>query len=195
MNKLKTIIVAGFALAASATAVSAEGLYVGGQLGFSGGGGEFNNTGTDLIFGMGRVGSLAVGQEFGNARVEGEIALRKNNMDNFGGVPVSGDMSSTAFMVNGYYDFGGDTWFFRPYVGLGIGAANVTFTTPSVDDNTTTFAMQFMLGGTIPFTDNFAMTVDWRLFGAAPSFQNAVGTSFEQDYGTSSLMLGARYSF
>jgi opacity protein-like surface antigen len=170
MNKLKTIIVAGFALAASTTAASAEGLYVGGQLGFSGGGGEFNNTGTDLVLGMGRIGSLAIGKEFGNARVEGEIALRHNNMDNYNGSPISGKMSSTA---------------------------NVTIVSPAypVDDNETTFALQLMLGGVIPLTDSFAMTVDWRVLGAVPSFQSTSGIPFEQDYGTSSLMLGARYSF
>ena len=197
MNKFSMFIAAGFALAASVTAASAEGLYVSGQLGFSGGGGEYGNTGADLVLDMGQVGSLAVGNDFGNIRVEGEIAFRQNNFDHITGVPVDGEMSSLALMANAYYEFGDNGWFFRPYLGAGLGAANVTHTSVffGTDDEDTTFALQLMLGGSIPFTDYFAMTVDWRLFGAVPSFVTKFGTPFDQGYGISSVMLGARYTF
>lgn len=197
MNKFKTIIVAGFALAASATAASAEGLYVSGQFGFGGGGGEWDNSGTDIIYGMGRLGSLAVGKDFGHARVEGEIAYRHNNLDNWMTLPLAGEISSMAFMANAYYEFGDNGWFFRPYLGAGIGAANVTLTSADIvtDHSATSFAFQLMLGGAIPFTDNIAATVDFRVLGAAPQMEYTDGTPYDLSYATSSLMLGARYTF
>lgn len=198
MDKLKILLVAGFALAINATAASAEGLYAGGSIGFSSGGGEVDNSGIDLYLDTGLVLNGVVGKEFGNARVEGEIAYRHNDMESadfFG--PVDGEMSSLAFMANAYYDFGSSDWSFRPYLGIGIGAASVTLN--SIDypanDTSTAFALQIMLGGSIALSDGLAMTVDLRSFGAVPEFVDLGGAPFEQAYGVGSLMVGVRKSF
>lgn len=202
MKKFKILLVAGFVIMTAATAASAEGLYAGGLFGFSGGGGEINNSGMDLVLAGGFVFSGVVGKEFSNARLEGEIAYRQNDMDSYtlGGLsgPANGEMSSLAFMANGYYDFGPKTWPFRPYLGIGIGAANVTLTSPDyndTDDSDLTFALQIIAGGTIAFSDSLAMTVDLRSFGAVPTFTDSFGNQYEQGYGVASVMVGLRQSF
>lgn len=201
MRKMKIWLVAGLVMTAGAPAASAEGLYVGGNIGFSGGGGEVDNSGLDLNLDTGIVLSGVVGKAFGNARLEAEIAYRQNDMDNVDLVgPIAGEMSSFAVMGNVYYDFGDTTWSFRPYVGIGIGAAGVTLTSPDygftgTDDTDTTLALQIMLGGSIPLSGGMAMTVDLRSMGAVPEFVANDGTPFEQDYGVASLMVGVRQSF
>ena len=202
MKKLKTLFIAGIALATGVSVASAEGLYGGGQIGFSGGGGEFNNTGIDLVLAGGMVVSGFVGKEFTNARLEGEIAYRQNDMDSWtlSGIsaPVNGTMSSFAFMGNAYYDFGSKTSSFRPYIGIGAGAAYVTLTSidyGNTNDSDLTFALQFILGGSIAFSDGLAMTVDLRSLGAVPAFSDPTGFQYEQAYGVASLMVGVRQSF
>lgn len=202
MNKFKVLLVAGFALAASTTAASAEGLYAGGQIGFSGGGGELDNSGIDLTLAGGFVLSGFVGKEFSNARLEGEVAYRQNDMDSWtlGGASASvvGEMSSFAFMANAYYDFGPKTWPFRPYLGIGAGAAYVTLTSAdygNTNDSDLTFALQLIAGGSIAFSDSLAMTVDLRSLGAVPAFSDPGGFQYEQGYGVASLMVGVRQSF
>jgi len=78
---------------------AAQGLYAGGQFGFGLGDGEFDNTGFDLDLDSSPFINGFVGKDLGSVRLEGEIAYRQNDMDNLGGVPVVGEMSSTALMA------------------------------------------------------------------------------------------------
>jgi opacity protein-like surface antigen len=73
--------------------------------------------------------SGAIGYDFGqNIRLEGEITYQKNDLDtgNYSGVGValSGDSSSLAFLVNGYYDFKNASPF-TPFVTAGIGYTQI----------------------------------------------------------------------
>jgi opacity protein-like surface antigen len=193
MRLLKILCIAGFVLAASGAAAYAEGLYAGGQLGFGAGGGETDNSGFDLELDVGLFVDAFVGKDLGNVRVEGELAYRQNDMDNFGGIPVAGDMTSVAFMANIYYDFGEGNGI-TPYVGLGLGAAHVTFDS-AISESDTTLALQFMLGMSFPISENLSMTTDLRFFAAIPEFEDIFGDPFEQDYFMSSLALGLLVSF
>ena len=191
-------MVAGIAAMMGAPAVSAEGLYAGGNIGFSGGGGEYDNSGLDMTLAGGFILSSYIGKEFDNARLEGELTYRQNDLyyfDFFG--PLVGDMSSLAFMANAYYDFGSKSSTFRPYIGIGLGMANVTMN--SVDyatyDTDAAVALQIMIGGSIALSDGLAMTVDLRSFGAVPTFVDIGGFQYEQAYGVASLMVGVRQSF
>lgn len=199
MKTLKILFVAGFTIMAGATAASAEGLYAGGHFGITGGGGEDIDFAVDMQLAGGFMLSGFFGKEFGNGRVEGEIAYRENDMDNYGGFPIAGEMSSLAFMANGYYDFGAKSWAFRPYLGIGVGAASVTMNSASTyyltTDTDTTFALQIMAGGAISFSDSLAMTVELRSFGAVPTFTDVFGNQYDQGYGVASLMVGLRQSF
>lgn len=196
MRLLKISCIAGFVLAASGAAACAEGLYASGQLGFSWGGGAYADGIQDLELDTGLVVSGAIGTDLGNVRVEGELAYRQNDIDNVGGFPVTGEMTSLALMANLFYDFG-DGSGFTPYIGIGLGAAAVTMESVdlfNVDDSDTTFALQFMLGGSFPISENLLMTVELRAFGAVPQFVDIIGP-FDQPYGVGSLSLGLRASF
>lgn len=193
MRALTFSLGAGLFLMVAASSVSAEGLYVGGQIGVGAGGGETDNSGFDLELAPGPVIDVFVGTTIGSFRLEGEFAYRQNDMDNIAGFPVIGEMTSTALMANGYYDFGDGTGF-TPYLGLGLGVANVTFDS-AVSDDDTTIAIQLMAGGAFPLSDNTAMTVDLRAFGVAPVFTDGFGASISQEYNIISLMMGFRTSF
>lgn len=76
---------------------------------------------------------LALGYKFGQARVEGEVAYQKNDIDDVTsstGVrlsalgPFSGDAKATSLLLNGYYDFANDSAF-TPYLTAGLGFAKV----------------------------------------------------------------------
>ncbi len=193
MRAQAVLFVAGFVLLAGGTPASAKGLYAGGQAGVGWGGGETDNSGFNLEFASGLFVDAFVGKDLGSVRVEGEIAYRRNDMDNFGGITITGEMTSVAFMANIYYDFGEGTGT-TPYVGFGLGAANITFDS-GVKDTDTAFAFQLMLGISFPVSETLSITGEWRGFGAIPEFEDSFGVPFEQDYGVGSLALGLRYSF
>lgn len=81
-----------------------------------------NTTDYDPLFGLGG----ALGYDFGNFRVDGEIAFRINEINSVGGTRLKGGSYTAAFsyMVNGYFDFptNGPV---KPYIGGGIGFATV----------------------------------------------------------------------
>ncbi len=193
MRTLVVLFVAGFVLVAGGTPASAEGLYAGGLLGVGAGGGETDNSGIDLEFDPGLFVNGFVGKDLGSVRVEGEVAYRQNDMNKFGGIPVSGDMTSVAFMANIYYDFGEGTGI-TPYVGLGLGAANITFDS-AVKDTDTAFAFQLMAGMSFPISQSMSIIADLRIFGAIPEFEDGLGVQFEQVYGVTSVAVGLSVSF
>jgi len=193
MRILTIWLAAGFALLALPAVAAAQGLYAGGQFGFGLGGGEFDNTGFDLELDSGPFVNGFVGKDLGSIRLEGEIAYRRNDMDNLGGVPVVGEMSSTALMANLYYDFGSGAGV-TPYVGIGLGAADVKFDS-GVTDSETTFAMQLMLGVAFPISQTLSWTGELRGFAAFPEFHDNLGVPFEQEYGIGSLAIGLRATF
>ena len=81
-----------------------------------------NTTDYDPLIGLGG----AFGYDFGNFRVDGEIAFRINEINSVGGTPLVGGSYTAAFsyMVNGYFDLPTDgPW--KPYIGGGIGFATV----------------------------------------------------------------------
>jgi len=81
-----------------------------------------NTTDYSPLMGLGG----ALGYDFGNFRVDGEIAFRINVINRVGGTPLVGNSYTAAFsyMVNGYFDFptNGPV---KPYIGGGIGFATV----------------------------------------------------------------------
>lgn len=200
MKGLKVIIAAVIATAAMASSASAQGTYAGASLGFSGGGGD-DNFGYELTLDGGVVFNGFFGKEYGNARLEGEIAYRQNDMESFTflGVtaPALGEMSSLAFMGNLYYDFGSPTSSFRPYVGIGLGLASVTMNSFTYDTyaTETSGAVQLMIGGTVPLSGGSAVVIDLRSFAAVPTFVDGSGLQYDQGYGIGSLMIGYRQGF
>ncbi len=132
-------------------------------------------------------------------RLEIEYAYSVNDIDTIGGLTAADDVEVDAYMLNAYVDFINDTQF-TPYIGLGIGWADVETNIPALafvgsDD---VFAYQGRLGvsyepETIP---NVAFSIGYRYFGTAdPEYSAPVVGAFETEYDSHSAEAGARFSF
>lgn len=217
----RLLMMAVFALVFVTTSAQAadKGMYVSGNVGLSLvpdldtnviGFSTFGTTSLDPGF----IISGALGYDFGSFRAEGEIAYRSNDTDEGtftfapGTGPVDGDVSALSFMANGYYDFHLANSPMAPYLGVGVGFANIDadVTVPNfspqaiIDDNATVFAYQFMAGLGYNINPTMTLTVDYRYFRTtSPEF--SCGPAFfcvddaETDYSNHSFNLGARFMF
>ena len=215
------ILIAIFALVFISTSAQAadKGMYVSGNVGLSlvpdldinvVGFPTFATVGLDLGF---KVGG-ALGYDYGNFRAEGEISYFLNDTDEGTSVflpvssPADGDVSVSSFMINGYYDFHSENSPLVPYVGVGLGIANIDadITQPSVsplalvDDNATVFAYQFMAGLGYNISPTTILTADYRYFRTTtPEFSCGPALTcaddLEIDYSNHSFNLGARFMF
>ncbi|MDH3596092.1 MAG: porin family protein [Rhodospirillales bacterium] len=189
MRTLKLpVIAAAFLLlgmqGASAQGMSAQGFYVGLQAGMN----IAHDTdigGLDLDFDVGAAVGIIGGYRINsNFRVDAEVTYRNNDLSDF-----SGDISSWAFMANGYYDFQtGTNWV--PYIGGGIGFANVEIDSGGSDDDNV-FAYQAGVGVAYEITPQLAVSLDYRFFGTADP--EIFGDKL--DYLNSTIMTGLRYTF
>lgn len=148
--------------------------------------------------------SGVLGYALGNGlRFETEVGYRPNDVDNITGVAGgSGDVDVLNWMFNALYDL--DYWNLpvKPYVGGGIGIANVDFdgVTPvagsTINDSDIGFAFQGIAGVSLDLTENLAATLDYRhLRVPNVSFRTNGGTSVDSDYATNQIMIGLRYTF
>lgn len=143
-----------------------------------------------------------VGYDLGDGlRVEGEITYRANDFDALGGVSLGGDVSSLALMLNGFYDFDAGSPFV-PYVGGGIGVANVSANeitlggVTQVDDDATVFAYQLGAGIGYEVSPTLTMTADYRYFATDDvELTDAFGFPFDTEYSSSTFLIGARMTF
>jgi OmpA-OmpF porin, OOP family len=151
---------------------------------------------------------VGFGYAFQNGfRAEAELSYRSNE---FGPEPVgdpvdddvSGEASSWAAMLNGYYDFnrGGR---FEPYIGLGVGAAkvDVDLDAPRGSADDTVLAYQAMAGVAIGLTERLDLDIGVRYF-AAPEIDTTEAfdstltlQESEVDYEHTAVTLGLRWQF
>lgn len=157
----------------------------------------------------------ALGHAWGLFRVEGEISYRMAELDSLtvdsltaagltltglGTFPISGDMSILAFLANGWRDFKTGTDF-KPYIGGGIGIANVGFDLGAAEDDDWVFAYQAGVGLGYELTKNVTASLGYRFFGtttAEYSTQTAAFGTVTDDVGpiyTHNIELGFRVSF
>ena len=159
---------------------------------------------TDLDTGIFSTG--AFGRSFGNFRAEGELLYNSNDVSTVSALGVSlggsGDVSTLGFMVNGYYDFDTNSkW--TPYIGGGIGGANVSINSLSVvgvplaDDDDTVFAYQAKVGVAYEFSPAWEGTLGYRFFGTEDAdFVDSTGGSFSTDGSQAHIVeLGFRFRF
>ncbi len=149
----------------------------------------------------------AFGRSFGNFRAEGELSFNTNDVSTLsvpgvGGVTASGDVSTLGVMVNGYYDFETNSkW--TPYIGGGIGGANVSINSLSVvgvllaDDDTTVLAYQAKAGVAYEFSPAWEGTLGYRFFGTEDAdFVDSFGSPFSTDGIQAHIVeLGFRFRF
>ncbi len=168
---------------------------------------------TELDPGYGLAGGIGYdygtfGGRFG-ARVEFELSYRENEVDVHTANTVSGplpgsngDPSTLAIMVNTFLDYPTQTAF-TPYLGVGLGMANVHYTRYSsnltgdvLDDDDDAFAYQFLAGTSYQLTEQIDLTADYRYFEVDKvEITTEAGLSTKSDFQTHNLFVGMRYRF
>lgn len=111
----------------------------------------------DISFDSGFGGGLAVGYDFGPARLELEGSYRESDVDKVrtgaGSVKVNADLELLTVLVNGYVDFATDS-IATPYLGIGAGYARA-----EVDDIDDEFVAGQLAAGVL-FAISPAVSVD-----------------------------------
>ena len=187
----------------SSAAYSADGLYVGGNIGYamasdsnvSDPSGEIT-----VEFDPGIAIGTYIGYTFGKMRIEGEIAAQKNDIDKIGatisGVSINLDMNGeetvVSFLANGYYDFKNSSPF-TPFVSAGIGFANVNVDVEDIDvsDDDTVFAYQVGVGIAYAISEKVSIDAKYRYLGAT----DAEIAGADCEFGSHNILAGVRISF
>ncbi len=137
--------------------------------------------------------SGAFGHDYGDFRSELEIAYRTNDFDTVG---ASGDTTALSFLINGYYDFVSQSPL-APYLGIGIGFANIDVDSLSVgpvtvgNEDDTVLAYQFCLGASYAISSTTVFDLSYRYFATTdPDFGPT-----ESEYKSSNIMFGVRFSY
>jgi len=111
----------------------------------------------------------AVGCDFGQYRMEGELGYQTSGVNNRGSVSYTGDITVVSAMANGYVDLSSGS--LRPYITAGAGVAQVSgdqisasgsgYTTMTHD---TTLAYQVGAGVAVPIAGNVMLDARYRYF-------------------------------
>lgn len=180
----------------------------------------FDDSAADLDFDLGRpMYTLAAGVGIGERwRFELEASERRNDIEVLRftetGIaidPASSDrLDAYSLLFNAIHQFEAGTAL-RPYLGLGIGAANarlrvhesgihgVSFTRPPrqiIDDETWAFAYQIIAGLQVPFSRRWELGIEYR-FWQAPSLEltTDAGERLDLEHSVHSVWLQAGYRF
>lgn len=137
---------------------------------------DINGTGADVSYDPGFSLSAVIGHEFGmGLRLEGEVNYKMADTDKFksqlGTRNLDSDFRSLGMMVNAFYDFQ-PSMAFTPYVGAGLGFANINMSSADVNgsriwnsDSATAFAYQIGFGGNVMINRRMAFDLGYRYFG------------------------------
>ncbi len=200
MRTLSLTILITFAVIAGASVASAQSTYVsvmgGANIAHDG---EIDDTTVDTSFDTGYAFAGAIGFNFGDYRLEGEVSYRANDIDNIGGFDFSpSSIVTTAVMANAYYDFDSGSPLV-PYAGVGLGVGFSTLELLGFEGDTTDFAYQVIFGGAYEMTDTLDLTLDYRLFSMGMPFglpkYDFSGSDIKQAYWNSVVLLGLRVGF
>lgn len=138
----------------------------------------------------------SIGYDFGNFKTEFETSYRSNPIDTINGIGVDGSTDSIAYMGNAIYDIPLTTMNFQPYIGAGLGYADIkadvsVLGTRLIDDSSGVFAYQFMGGINYGMTDKTEVFTGYRYFDTMnPKFQG-----IEADYASHGAEIGFRYRY
>ncbi|MEQ8440988.1 MAG: outer membrane beta-barrel protein [Alphaproteobacteria bacterium] len=188
-------ILTGAALAASlatGTAEARDQIYIGGSMvvdlvsefNFRGTAGTTSyETDFDPAFGL----EGHVGYDFGNPRLEAEIAYRTMDVDTIApGSGGSGDMGLTSVIGSVFYDFENETAF-TPYVGAGAGIVffsgdasftNINGVAETEEFDTIAPALQGQVGARYEVADDVSLTGGYNLMIIPTSDDNEDNTMF-----------------
>ena len=149
------------------------------------------------------------GYAFDNGfRTEVEGSYRRNSIDKFRQLDGSGNLSATAVMLNGFYDWNINNGPIVPYIGGGAGwvwvranniKRNLISCCPQIDGRDSAFGYQAIIGASWHFSPQFSVNLDYRFLGTTKLTLDAesggVGTSARGHYYDHAVMLGLRWTF
>lgn len=165
-----------------------------------------NGTGLDLVLGN------DLGRVWAGGGVRGELALmwRYNGVDSFKQngnqlSDITGHTRMVAIMYNLYNDFLPESKF-DPYIGAGIGYANVHYgnyygfdssshAMSRFDGSDSAFAYQVLAGFRLKFSDSVALDLAYDWFVMANPVVTSGSTKTVERYRSNSLVLGLTWLF
>ena len=187
IRALAAIVVAATAVSATAASAQDASWYVRGDVGAN-----FQSEVNGRPSAKGDTGWMvdgAAGRELGDGfRVETEGVYLESDGKHAG----AGDLKTIAGMVNGYYDFNRQgAW--QPFVGAGVGVANVKVHGGPSHGDDTGFAYQIKVGLAHPFNDRLTGEVAYRYLGVnGLEFGPAAGR-LDGDFTSQAVTVGLRY--
>jgi opacity protein-like surface antigen len=153
----------------------------------------------------GYIAGAAIGSKMGPWRAEiealySENDVKSNNLNGAALAGVDGKTKLTAGMVNGYYDFGQAR--FKPYVGGGVGYANVKLDnyrgggTTLADDDDNVLAYQGIAGVSYELNPCWSINGEYRYIGTNDAEINTFGGGKSKvAYDSNNVMVGLSYKF
>jgi len=198
----RTALLVGLCACFSTPAMSADGPYVGVNIGITMPSdsdiSEKGGTGTgEISFDSGVAFSAALGQKIGTGRLEAEIGYKTSDIDEvsvtgLGSAPLNGDASVLSFMGNGYIDFNASPTV-KPYIMAGLGVANlkIKLSDLDADEDDTVFAYQAGVGCGFPLSQTVTLDLGYRYMGTSDA---DFGDS-EATYGSHNVLAGLRFNF
>lgn len=192
----------------SSPAYSAEGPYVSGNIGFAMLSDSDVTDSTvpgkiiDVEYDTGSALGAALGYDFGNTRLEGEISYQKNDFEK-ANLPrvdfdLSGEITSLSLLMNGYYDFVNNSDF-TPYFSAGLGFAEIEANDlnvhglglPDSNDDDTVFAYQVGAGVGYAINEKVTIDVKYRYFATS---DHEFDTR-EAEFASHNFLFGVRVNF
>ena len=200
-----TLFAAMLGMSFAVTGPAAAQWYVEGQTGVALPGDselDGNTFNVDAEIDPGLAGLLTIGYDYDSLFRTGlELGYRQGDVDKIGNANATGDVDVLTAMINVFYDFDLGSSGFEPFVGLGVGAAQVDaegvnpVNGGTIQDDDIGLAGQVLAGLAYNFTDNLALTGTYSYL-YVPSLEFSLnGTDVDSDYSAHTFLVGLRYTF
>ena len=205
---IKVLLVIAVVISLSSFAYSAPGFYVGGNVGIALlSDSDIASSDIPVSITVSSENGFSTGGFIGysfmnNFRIEGELVYQGNDADKMSisgyDLNLTGDITSVALFANGYYDFKNSSNF-TPFVGAGIGMANVEISDFNIvgvgggdlNDDDTVLAYHLDAGVGYEINERLTLDLKYRYFAADdPEFDGA-----DVEYSSHNIYTGLRVSF
>jgi len=152
----------------------------------------------EIGYDQGFLANAGIGIDFGPIRAEGTVQYQENDLESISGNSfgfyfssgITGDVSTVAYMFNGYWDI--NTGFsVEPFITAGAGLATVKFDDTIESDDDSVFAWQAGAGVGFALNDHAYLDFTYRYFATSDlSIYDA-----DIDISGHNFLAGLRYNF
>jgi opacity protein-like surface antigen len=127
-----------------------------------------------------------------------EFSARTNSINNIDGIPYTGDLDSSAVMLNGIYNLPLQMGYSLNFgAGFGVLSAEITDSQSGNYANGSTLATQLMVGFEAEVTDNLAFTFDYKHLSAFDLELTGTSGVYHENFlfKNGSVLVGLKYSY